>query len=134
MPFCTKCGNKIEGNAAFCPVCGTAVVQTASNVVNSTSSLVFKYQKNVMFMMLTEPLAVTLDGQLNFRLPDGRETCYNVQPGNHTLTAFVPYLGGSRYGAVTKTFYVRANETLEILYKPPMAILMQGNLSIRKIR
>lgn len=134
MPFCTKCGNKIEENAAFCSVCGTPAVQPASSAGSSISSLVFKYQKNAMFMMLTEPLAVNLDGQINFRLPDGRETWYNVQPGNHTLTAYVPYLGGSKYGAVTKNFYVGPNETLEILYKPPMAIFMQGNLIIRKIR
>lgn len=99
-----------------------------------SSAVVFKYEKNALYMMLTEPLDVNLDGQLSFKLAGGREVCYNVGQGNHTLTAYVPYLAGSKYGQVTKTFYVAANEVLEILYKPPMAVFMTGIISIRKIK
>jgi hypothetical protein len=137
VAFCTKCGCELQDSALFCPKCGTPVGQPnikQETVSSSGSSVVFKYEKNILFMMLTEPLEVTLDGGLNLKVIDGREVCYNVTPGSHTFTAYVPYLMGSKYGAVTKTFYVGNNETMEVTYSPPAAIFMSGNVRIKRIK
>lgn len=134
MGFCTNCGKQLDGFSKFCSFCGAPVGQPEVKQEIVSSAVVFKYEKSALFMMLTEPLAVSLDGQLNFKVVDGRDVCYNVGHGNHTLTAYVPYLAGSKYGQVTKNFYVGANEVFEILYKPPMAVFMTGIITIRKIR
>lgn len=145
MAFCSKCGMKLKDDAKFCSECGKPVVQyTAQQPVIPASqpffkqefigsAIVLKYQKSAMFMMLTEPLDVTLDGQLHFTVTDGRDICYNVAPGDHTLSIFIPYIAGAKYGAVTKTFSIEAKEVLEILYKPPVAMFMAGIVAIKKV-
>lgn len=137
MPFCAKCGKQLEDSTLFCPACGTPVKQAPvkSDIKQefSGSSVVVKYEKSPIFMMLVEPLSVSLDGQLNFSVVDGREVCYNISQGNYTINAYVPYIGGSKYGAVKKSFYVGNNETWEITYRPPAAIFMTGNINIRRM-
>lgn len=133
MAFCTKCGNQLDNFSVFCPVCGIHVDESTIKQTSEGSSLVFKYKKNPIFMMLTEPLNITLDEQLNFKIMEGQQVCYNVQPGNHKFTAYVPYLAGTKFGVVTKTFYIGINETLEIEYKPPGVMFMSGHITIRKI-
>ena len=34
MPFCKKCGNKLDNDAEFCPKCGTPVTETKSSKQN----------------------------------------------------------------------------------------------------
>ncbi|WP_297421902.1 zinc-ribbon domain-containing protein [Clostridium sp.] len=133
MAFCTKCGNQLDDSSFFCPVCGTRVDKPIKEQNSISSSVVFKYKKNPIFLLLTEPLNVTLDEQLNFKVREGQQVSCNVQPGNHTFVACVPYLGNTKYGKTTKTFYIGANETLEIEYKPPAAVFMSGNITIRKM-
>ncbi|MFA9397352.1 MAG: zinc-ribbon domain-containing protein [Clostridiaceae bacterium] len=135
MINCTNCNKEIQDSAKFCPFCGSPVSHTNvnQNQITSNSSVIFKFKKSVMYTMLTEPLKVNLDNQLKFNVPVNRDVCYNIVPGNHTFTAYVPYIGGMEYGSVTKSFYLGINETLEIQYKPPMAILMSGIISIKKM-
>ncbi|ARE86049.1 hypothetical protein CLFO_03650 [Clostridium formicaceticum] len=133
MVFCTKCGKELTDFSLFCSVCGMPVEEPKIKQEISSATLLFKYQKNPMLMMLTEPLDVTLDGQLHFNVVSDGEVCYNVAQGNHTFSTYVPYMSGKKYGLTTKTFYVGANEVLEICYKPPMAVFMAANITIRPV-
>jgi RNA polymerase subunit RPABC4/transcription elongation factor Spt4 len=138
MAFCTKCGKQMDESARFCPSCGTPVKQTSIQPDQSQefggSSVVVRYEKSALFMALTQPLNVSLDGQLNFKVVDGRQVCYNLAQRNHTLHAYVPYIGSSKYGEVRKTFYIGNNETWEITYRPPATMFSTGNIAMRKVK
>ena len=38
MPYCLKCGSKVEDNMTFCPVCGTQLKDAAANANSSPES------------------------------------------------------------------------------------------------
>lgn len=136
MSFCSRCGKRLDESACFCSECGTPVKQTKiQSEVNEElygSSIIVKYEKSALYMALKEPLNVNLDGELNFKLVDGHEICYNIAQGNHTISAYVPYIAGTKYGSAEKSFYVGSNETWEITYRPQMSIFTPGSISIRR--
>lgn len=41
MPYCTKCGNVIEGNSIFCPKCGQSIEQSPQAPQNPQQTIVF---------------------------------------------------------------------------------------------